>query len=312
MKFKFAAAALTFALAIALSLSGAQAQQTTLPGGTPQNTTPTPSPTATVPPAAASGTTTQTQTRPRTAGQSPSSAPAVAPPGERLEPDDENRMRADVPVDIQANRREMRSEEETAILPYYNNFLSDYRLGPEDVISITVFGQPNYSRGGIVVPPTGIISHQLIPGGIFVGGKNTTQVENEMKAKLEEYIIDPIVTVSLDKPMSARFSVLGDVATPGVRVITRRLSVYEAIAEAGGVTRLGNKKKVYVLRMQPGGRLAPIPVNLKNIERGRAADMVYIVAGDQIVVPGNIFKKIDQVTSLLSVLSFARLFTGGF
>ncbi|MBA2339106.1 MAG: polysaccharide export protein, partial [Pyrinomonadaceae bacterium] len=277
---------------------------------------PTPPPAATVvSPASTPVTGTQTQTRPRTAAtgaQNPSPTTA-APAGERLEPDDVNRMRSDVPVDSQSNRREMRSEEEAAVLPYYQNYLSDYRLGPEDVISIIVFGQPNYSRAGIAIPPNGVISHQLIPGGIFVAGKTTTQVENEMKAKLDEYIIDPIVTVALEKAMSARYGILGDIAQPGVRVMSRRLSVYEAIVEAGGVTSTADKKKVYVLRRQANGTLQPIPVNIAAIEKGRAPDLVYLSPGDQVVVPGNTFKKgINFILGLSPIINFARIFTGGF
>ena len=66
-----------------------------------------------------------------------------------------------------ANRQEQISEE-AEVLPYYNNFFSTYRLGPDDVISVNVFGQDRYSRGGITIPPSGRISLALIPGGIFV------------------------------------------------------------------------------------------------------------------------------------------------
>jgi protein involved in polysaccharide export with SLBB domain len=102
-------------------------------------------------------------------------------------------------------------EEESAILPYYSNYLKEYHLGPEDVISIEVFGQPAYSRADIIIPPTAKIAYPLIPGGIFVGGKTVEQVTEEIGKKLDEYIIDPQVTVTLDKVGSARFSVLGKV-----------------------------------------------------------------------------------------------------
>ncbi|MGH9820471.1 MAG: polysaccharide biosynthesis/export family protein, partial [Pyrinomonadaceae bacterium] len=103
------------------------------------------------------------------------------------------------------------SEEEAAILPYYNNYLKEYRLGPEDVISVQVFGQPNYSKPAITVPPTARIAYPLIPGGVFVGGKTTEQVSAEIAKGLNEYIIDPEVTVTLEKVGSARFGVLGKV-----------------------------------------------------------------------------------------------------
>ncbi|MBV9209577.1 MAG: polysaccharide biosynthesis/export family protein, partial [Acidobacteria bacterium] len=133
----------------------------------------------------------------------------------RLEPDDTASLPSDVPAEIQANRRGLMSEEESEIVPYYNNFMMTYRLGPEDVISVSVFGQPNYSKTNIIVPPDGRISYPLIPEGIFVGGKTTIQVQEELAKKLDEYIIDPKVTVSLDQAKSARYSVLGDVGQPG-------------------------------------------------------------------------------------------------
>jgi hypothetical protein len=47
------------------------------------------------------------------------------------------------------------------------------------------------------------------------------------------------------------------------------------------------------------------------IEKGKAADNYFLSPGDQIVVPGNRFKTVQKVLSLLPVLSFARIFTGG-
>src|SRR5215204_3907864 len=87
--------------------------------------------------------------------------------GDRLEPDDTSRTPADVSQDIQANRQEQMAEA-AAINPYYNNFFSTYRIGPEDVISVEVFNQPRYSRANIIVPPSGRVSLSLIQGGVFV------------------------------------------------------------------------------------------------------------------------------------------------
>ena len=215
-----------------------------------------------------------------------------------------------LPPEAKENRHSDASEEEAAILPYYNNYLSAYRLGPEDVISVSVFGQERYSRVGIVIPPDGKIAYPLIPDGVFVAGKTAQQLQDELVKRLDEYIIDPKITVTLEKAMSARYSVLGDVAQPGIRTMTRRLSVYEAIAEAGGVLNTGDKSKVFVLRRQADGTLRPILVNIKEIERGRAKEMAFLAPGDQVIVPGNRLKKIQSVMNLLSVVSFARVFTG--
>jgi len=245
--------------------------------------------------------------RPRTAttGQDKDKKKPVQ--GDRLEPDETSRTPADVPDDLQANRQEQMSEE-AAINPYYNNFFSTYRLGPEDVISVDVFNQERYSRRGITVPPSGRVSLSLIPGGVFVNGKTVEEVAEVVRKKYDEYIIDPQVTVSLDKASSYRYSVIGDVGQPGIRLMNHRMTVTEALAEAGGVLSTGDKSKVVVLRRQTTGVLAQIPVNVSAIYKGKQADSTYLVPGDQIVVPGNKLKKIREILSFSQVLSFGRIF----
>jgi len=230
--------------------------------------------------------------------------------GERLEPDDTVRTPGDVPAETQANRHEQISEE-AAVVPYYNNFFNTYRLGPEDVISVVVFNQDRYSRGGIVIPPSGRISLSLISGGIFVNGKTVDEVAEIIKKHYDEYIIDPQVTVSLEKAASYRYSILGDVGQPGIRLMSHRMTVTEAIAEAGGVLQTGKKSGVVVLRRQNDGQLAKIPVNVSAIYEGKAPDSVYLVPGDQILVPGNTLKKVQTIMGLVQMATFARVFTGG-
>jgi len=230
-------------------------------------------------------------------------------PGDKA--DDKSKDKpAPVTADAKTNRAG-ESTDEAAIVQNYNNFFTTYQLGPEDVISVTVFGQDRYSKGGIKVPPSGRISLALIPDGIFVNGKTVDQVAELIKKRYDEYIIDPQVSVSLDQAGSYRYSVIGDVAQPGIRLMTRRLSVTEAISEAGGILQTGDKKKVFVLRKQAKGNLTPIPVNVSAIYRGQAPDSVYLLPGDQVIVPGNSLKKWQTLTSFLPVLSFAKIFTGG-
>lgn len=176
------------------------------------------------------------------------------------------------------------SIEEAELLPYYNNYLREYHLGPEDVISVEVFGEPNYSKTGIVIPPTARISYPLISGGIFVGGKTTEQVAAELKKRLDEYIIDPQVTVTLDRVGSARYGVLGRVGTPGVKVMNRRYNIYEAIAEAGGIAKDGDSKRVLLLRMTPQGGFSQTLIDLNKLTSGKG-QVPYLLPGDQLIVP---------------------------
>ena len=247
--------------------------------------------------------------RPRTTSGQEKKDPQkdTKPAGERLEPDDPSRTPADVPPEMQANRQEQVSEE-AAVTPIYNNFFTTYKLGPEDIISVEVFNQDRYSRKNIIIPPSGRISLSLIPGGVFVNGKTVDEVAEIIRKSYDEYIINPQVTVSLEKASSYRYSIIGDVGQPGVRLMSHRMTVTEALAEAGGVLSTGDKSRVFILRRQETGFRDPIQVNVSAIYKGKAADNVYLEPGDQIVVPGNKMKKIRELLGMTSVLGFARIF----
>ena len=246
--------------------------------------------------------------RPRTTSSSQDKNKPKPVNGDRLEPDDTSMRPSDVPNEMVANRQQQLSEEEAAINPYYNNFFSTYRLGPEDVISVEVFNQERYTRKGITVPPNGRISLQLIPGGVFVNGKTTEEIARVIEKSYDEYIIDPQVTVILEKAASYRYSILGDVLQPGVRLMNRRMTVTEANAEAGGVLNTGDKSKVLVLRRGANGQMDQIAVNVSAIYKGKQPDSVFLAPGDQVFVPGNKLKKFQQIMGFANVLSFARIF----
>lgn len=201
------------------------------------------------------------------------------------------------------------SSEEAAVISYYNNYLTDYKLGPNDVIAVEVFGQcPDYCKENITVPPTARISYPLIRGGVFVGGRSLDEIENEITKKLDEYIIEPKVTVTLVKAMSARYSVMGKVTTPGIRIMDRKVSLSEAVAEAGGVTKEGNRKKVALVRFNAQGSLTRQDIDLAAIENGKAP-VIYLAPGDQVFVPGKGFT-VDTIFKALDKASLVRLLLG--
>jgi polysaccharide export outer membrane protein len=211
--------------------------------------------------------------------------------------------------DDTATPEEMAAEEAYVKAMYASSILRDYKLGPEDVITVEVFGQcPNYCVTGKTVPPTGRISYPLIKEGVFVAGRTVEEVAAEITKKLDEYIIDPKVNVTLDKAMSARYSVMGDVRSPGVKPMARRVSILDAISEAGGVAETGSKKNVLLLRMGTDGRLVSQTINLGSIEKGKG-EVIFLAPGDQVIVQGNMFSKIRKFTDIFSFLSFARTFT---
>lgn len=203
-----------------------------------------------------------------------------------------------------------KTDEEKEILPIYQNYLSDYRLGPKDVISIEVFGQcPAYCIEGKAVPPNAKISYPLI-GSVFVAGKTTEQIEAEIKKRLDEYIIEPSVSVTLEQAMSARYSVLGKVAAPGVRIMDRKVSVYEAIIESGGVLKEGDEKRITIFSYTPQGTLEQKTINLADVKLGKA-QMIYLQPGDQVFVPDAKFKfNLASIGKILEKASIFRLLLG--
>ncbi len=201
-------------------------------------------------------------------------------------------------------RRETQSEEDAALLPYINNFFTTQRLGPEDVITVDVFEQPSYSRPNITIPPSGRINYPHI-GQVMIAGRTTEEIEKEITEKLSEYIRQPVVTVQIMQVHSLKFMVIGDVTSPGIYEMTKRMTVTEALARAGYVTRYGDLKNVNVLRMQPSGQPVPIPVNMKEVMKGKVED-VFLAPGDTVVVPGNTFKTVEKVLGLLSASFWVR------
>jgi hypothetical protein len=89
---------------------------------------------------------------------------------------DQTKSPPEVTADAKTNRADQQAEED-AIIPTTTTS-SDLPAGPEDVISVNVFGQDRYSRQGIKIPPSGRIYLALISEGIFVNGKTPTRSLN--------------------------------------------------------------------------------------------------------------------------------------
>lgn len=212
-------------------------------------------------------------------------------------------------TDIATKSDDPEDSEVKQISAYYTNYLVEYRLGPQDIISVEVFGQcPDYCKRDVVVPPTARMSYPLIREGVFVGGKTVEQVAAEITKNLEEYIIDPKVTVTLMRPGSARYAVMGKVGAPGVRIMERRISINEAILEAGGLAKGASKDKVYIARFSPEGLMSREQVDLEAIEGGKIPT-IFLKPGDQVLVGEKGFTW-SKVFNVIGQVSAARILFG--
>lgn len=159
---------------------------------------------------------------------------------------------------------------------------AEYRLGPEDVIEVFVWKEPELSTT-VMVRPDGKISLPLI-GELEASGKTGVELQEEVSRKLRQYVSDPIVNVMVKQINSPKISVLGEVRKPDVYKIKHKITVLDAIALAGGFTEFAKRDKVIVIRNGSSGR-ERIKVNLKQLIKQDSKDeMFYLQPFDTVYV----------------------------
>ncbi len=187
----------------------------------------------------------------------------------------------------------------------YRNFYTSYRLGPGDELAIRVLGQPDYSFSKLKVSPVGRIYHPLV-GDIEVVGITVPQLEKKLAADFSEYIINPKVSVSLEEAQSAKIGVLGEVRAPSILVMSRTLTILEAINSTGGFLETADRSDVVLMRQSSDGRLEKRTVNVKKFLEGKIGpeENVVLRAGDTVIVNGNMRKKMSSVMTSLGFVRF--------
>jgi len=158
---------------------------------------------------------------------------------------------------------------------------SDYRLGPEDVIQVFVWKQPELSTT-VVIRPDGKVSLPLL-GELEATSKTAMQLQEEVTKRLLQYVADPMVNVIVKEVNSPRISVLGQVNKPDRYPIRQRLTVLDAIALAGGFTDFAKRDKVTIIR-NSGPDKARIQVNLKKVVQDGRGEVYYVEPLDTIYV----------------------------
>ena len=159
---------------------------------------------------------------------------------------------------------------------------SEFRLGPEDVIEVFVWKEPELSTT-VVVRPDGKVSLPLI-GELPTSGKTAVELQKEIGQKLTQYISEPVVNVMVKEVNSAKVSVIGEVKTPGIYKIKDRATVLDVIALAGGFTEYAKRNKVTIIRPASSGEQKRIMVNVDDQIKRSKGDLVYILPYDKIWV----------------------------
>jgi len=159
-----------------------------------------------------------------------------------------------------------------------------YVIGAEDVIDVFVWKEPDMSKT-VPVRPDGMISLPLV-GEVKAAGYTPVQLRDVLSDSMKKYVSEPQVTVVVEKVASLNFNIVGEVNHPGYFPLTRRMTVLDAIALAGGFRDFAKTTKVYVLRTAANGSQERLPFNYKQVIKGQNPQQnIELQPKDTIVVP---------------------------
>lgn len=160
---------------------------------------------------------------------------------------------------------------------------SAYKIGPQDVVRIDVWKEPEISRT-IPVRPDGKVSLPLL-NDVQASGLTAMQLAGAIREGLAKYLTGPQVTVTVIEINSRRVYVTGEVAHSGALPLLPNMTVLQALSSVGGFTQFARLKNIYVLRTEEG-RQVKHPFNYKEVVKGNLQEQnILLQSGDVIVVP---------------------------
>jgi len=166
---------------------------------------------------------------------------------------------------------------------------SEFLLGPEDIVEVTVWRNQDLSRT-VNVRPDGMISLPLI-GDVHASGLTAAQVGENISKRLTEYKENPSVSVSVKEINSYFIYVVGEVTRPGKYALKSYATVLQGISLAGGFTQYASRNRMAVLRWavrkdSGNEHQVRIPVSYDDLISGKGkVGNFTLMSGDTIVVP---------------------------
>ena len=160
---------------------------------------------------------------------------------------------------------------------------ADYKIGPQDVLRIDVWKEPDISRT-IPVRPDGKISLPLL-NDVQASGLTAMQLATSLREGLSKFLTSPQVTVTVTEINSRRVYITGEVTRAGALPLLPNMTVLQALSSAGGFTQFAKLKNIYVLRTEDGKQVKH-PFNYKEVVKGNLTEEnIVLQPGDVIVVP---------------------------
>ena len=157
-----------------------------------------------------------------------------------------------------------------------------YRIGPEDVLQISVWKNEAMSLT-VPVRPDGMISLPLL-NDVPAAGRTPMELKDLITKRLSEYMPSPEVSVIVREVRGPKVSVVGEVAHPGRYELKSRTTVLDLLAQAGGFTAFAARSRIVILRAGDR-RLERIPFNFNKAFSDGVAQNIELHPGDIVLVP---------------------------
>jgi len=171
----------------------------------------------------------------------------------------------------------------TALADEPGTVTGTYQIQPGDILQISVWKEEDLVQE-VIVRPDGFISFPLV-GEAEAAGRSVDEVRALITERLNKYIPDPVVTVSIGQLTGNRVYVIGKVNRPGEFPMVRYVDVMQALSMAGGTSTYAALNKIKILRRE-NGRLEAIPFRYGDVEKGENLDQnIVLKPGDVVVVP---------------------------
>ncbi len=158
-----------------------------------------------------------------------------------------------------------------------------YQIGPEDVLEISVWKNPEISKT-VSVRLDGKISLPLI-GDVRAAGLSPEELRDAIVERLKEYQSTAVVSVIVQEIRSYKVYMIGEVKTPGTYVLKSRTTMLQAIALAGGFTQYASKNSMTLVRRKAGGGEEKIKVRFDDLLSDKKDGSVILKPGDTVFVP---------------------------
>ena len=159
----------------------------------------------------------------------------------------------------------------------------DYKIGPQDVLRIDVWKEPEIART-VPVRPDGKISLPLL-NDVQASGLTSMQLAGVIRDGLTKYITSPQVTVTVTEINSRRVYCTGEISRQGAMPLLPNMTALQAISSCGGFSPFAKIKNIYILRIENGSQVQ-LPFNYKEVIRGKKSEEnILLKPGDIIVVP---------------------------